>query len=126
MPDMQKFKLKLNSSYKKCWRKEREKVGVLIRKKTINSSIEINQQFCARMNSILCQSSIRCADIPREVCKRLQINSCLLCDLFTTDVKVKKQHKVCQRRCGCRREVNKSYEICQSKSEFCGQVEEET
>ena len=67
-----------------------------LEKKTnpINSIGVTNQQCCARMNSIMYQSRFRCADIPLEVCKRLGINSCSRCNLFTTDVAVKKQHQV--------------------------------
>ena len=62
----------------------RRKVNVLKRKQTQN--IVTNQQCSARMNSILCESRLRCADIPREVPERLEINSCSRCDLFATDV----------------------------------------
>ena len=78
-----------------------------------------NQQNRARMNSILCKSRLRCADIPRNVRQRLQINSCSRCDLFNCDVPLKKQDEVCQRRYGCRRETDQSYEDMPLKVRIC-------
>ena len=62
-----------------------------------------------RKNSILCEARLRCADVSRDVCERLDINSCSRCDLFSSRITLKKQHEVCQRRFGCRREVDASY-----------------
>ena len=62
-----------------------------------------------RMNSILCNARLRCADVSSDVRTRLHIDSCAKCDLYESSVNPKKQDDVCQRRYGCRREKDEKY-----------------
>ena len=76
------------------------------------NSCEEGQDFptCGpRMNSILCNTRLRCADVSSDVRTRLHIDSCAKCDLYKSSVNPKKQDDVCQRRYGCRREKDEKY-----------------
>ena len=71
-----------------------------------------------RMNSILSDTRIRCADIKPHIRDRLKLKSCSKCDLFESCVNLGKQGDVCQRWYGCRREIDPSYKDTPIKVRF--------